>query len=149
MCTPKVGQQKEVYIFMRKKVGKCRRYSAEFKIAVIMDMRENRLCYSEAVRKYWHTTCKLETDRYRKTVKLWERIYLKDGEAGLMEERRGQNRKSASANKPVPPEAGQDLETENKWLRERVLYLEAENAYLKKLDALIRAEEQKNGKKPK
>ena len=29
------------------------RYSAEFKISVIMDMRENHLSYRETVRKYW------------------------------------------------------------------------------------------------
>ncbi len=42
-----------------------------------------------------------------------------------------------------------DVEAELKRLRERNLWLEAENEYLKKLDALIRAEEELNGKKPK
>ena len=31
------------------------KYSPEFKIAVIMDMRENHLSYRETVRKYWST----------------------------------------------------------------------------------------------
>ena len=30
-------------------------YSAEFKIGVIMDMREHHLSYHETVRKYWGT----------------------------------------------------------------------------------------------
>ena len=30
-----------------------RRYSTEFKICVIMDMREHKLSYKETVRKYW------------------------------------------------------------------------------------------------
>ena len=41
---------------MRKKGGKNKIYSAEFKIGVIMDMREHRLGYRETVRKYWDTS---------------------------------------------------------------------------------------------
>lgn len=42
----------EVHIFMRKKGTKNKVYSAEFKINVIMDVRENHLGYNEAERKY-------------------------------------------------------------------------------------------------
>ena len=38
---------------------------------------------------------------------------------------------------------------ENQRLRERNEYLEMELEYLKKLDALVRAEEERNGRKPK
>ena len=31
------------------------KYSPEFKLSVIMDMRENHLSYRETVRKHWHT----------------------------------------------------------------------------------------------
>ena len=31
-----------------------KRYSAEFKISVIIDMREHRLEYRETARKYWN-----------------------------------------------------------------------------------------------
>ena len=34
---------------------KQKKYSSEFKIRVIMDMREHRLGYRETVRKYWDT----------------------------------------------------------------------------------------------
>ena len=44
--------------------------SAEFKIAVIMDMRENRLSYRETERKY---------SIFKMSVKRWERIYLEEG----------------------------------------------------------------------
>ena len=37
---------------MAKKGQKQKKYSAEFKIGVIMDMREHRLSYHETVRKY-------------------------------------------------------------------------------------------------
>ena len=42
-------------IFYGKKKSEQKRCSAEFKIFVIMVMRENHLSYREAVRKYWDT----------------------------------------------------------------------------------------------
>ena len=50
-------------------------------------MRENRLSYRETVRKYWGTKSKTEGNKYTGRVKLWERIYLQEGEQGLMTER--------------------------------------------------------------
>ena len=46
---------------MRKKGTKNKNYSPEFKISVILDMRNNHLSYSETVRKYWGTQTKAET----------------------------------------------------------------------------------------
>ena len=40
ICTPKVGQLLEVHIFMSKKKRFNTKYSPEFKLSVIMDMRE-------------------------------------------------------------------------------------------------------------
>ena len=37
---------------MAKKITKLKKYSAEFKIRAIMDMREHRLSYNETARKY-------------------------------------------------------------------------------------------------
>lgn len=65
---------------MRKKGTKNKVYSAEFKINVIMDVRENHLGYNEAERKY-----SLPHSRIQK----WERIYLEEGAEGLMKERQG------------------------------------------------------------
>ena len=49
----------EVHIFMAKKGQKLKKYSPEFKICVIMDMREHHLSYSETMRKYFpHTESK-------------------------------------------------------------------------------------------
>ena len=39
---------------MGKKGRKQQKYSAEFKIGVIMDMREHHLEYRETARKYWN-----------------------------------------------------------------------------------------------
>ena len=58
---------------MAKSGSKQKKYSAEFKIAVIMDMRENRLSYRETERKY---------SLFKMSVKRWERIYLEEGAVG-------------------------------------------------------------------
>ena len=126
---------------MEKEKQNSANYSPEFKISVIIDMRENGLGYREAMRKYGITG--------HHTVQNWERIYLTEGEVGLMAERRGKSSKGSPRKKPIPMEVEQDLLDEVQRLRERNEYLEMENEYLKKLDALVRAEEQRNGKKPK
>ena len=131
---------------MEKSKQKQRKYSPEFKIAVIMDMRENHLGYCETARKYWAGE---REDNYKNRLKEWERIYLEEGAAGLMIERRGRKSKGRPRKKPLDKEIENDLIAENQRLRERLEYVEAENEYLKKLDALVRAEEQKSGKKRK
>ncbi len=134
-------------ILMAKKGQTFKKYSAEFKLCVILDMREHGLNYCETVRKYWQTKSRAEEDNHRSQVKDWERIYLTEGAEGLMVERRGRGAKGRPRKKPSPPEAGQDILDEVQRLRERNEYLEAELEYLKKLDALVRAEEKRNGKK--
>ena len=131
---------------MGKKGRKNKKYSPKFKIAVIMDMRENHLSYRETARKYWAGE---REDNYKNQLKEWERIYLEEGAAGLMIERRGKKSKGRPRKKPLDKEIENDLIAENQRLRERLEYVEAENEYLKKLDALVRAEEQKSGKKRK
>lgn len=118
-------------------------YSAEFKISVIMDMREHRLGYSETVRKYWDIS-KGQEDNYKNSVIRWERIYLEEGAEGLMKERRGKASAASGTRKGRPPKLDkkveEDLIAENQRLR-------MENEYLKKLDALVRKREQEEGKK--
>ena len=120
-----------------------------------MDMRENNLSYSETVRKYWHTKSKAETSNHRSQVKNWERKYLEEGEAGFYVERRGRAtkmdnpKKGRPRKKPLDKEVENDLIAENQRLKEELEYLRAENEYIKKLSALIAAEEQKKSKKQK
>ena len=128
---------------MAKKGRKYKKYSPEFKISVIMDMREHGLSYNATMRKYFSDS---PTKNYY-FLKQWERIYLTEGAAGFMVERRGRGSKGRPRKKPLPPEAECDLLDEVQRLRERNEYLEMENEYLKKLDALIRAEEQEKNKK--
>ena len=136
----------EVHIFMVKTERKNKKYSAEFKISVIMDMREHFLAYRETVRKHWKTNSRLEEEKYLKTLKLWERIYLEEGAEGLMKERRGRNVTTEGKKRGRPPkldkQVEEDLIAENQRLRMEI-------EYLKKLSALVLAEERKNGKKQK
>ena len=123
---------------------KQQKYSSEFKIRVIMDMREHFLAYRETVRKYWKTTSRSDEDKYLKTLKAWERIFLEEGAEGLMKERRGRACKASGTNKGRPPKLDrkveEDLIAENQRLRMEI-------EYLKKLSALVLADEQKNGKR--
>ena len=118
---------------------KYKNYSPEFKICVIMDMREHRLSYHETVRKY--ELGNDQTGGARSMLQRWERIFLEEGAEGLMKERRG---KSYGSKKGRPPKLDkkveEDLIAENQRLRMEI-------EYLKKLSALVIAEEQKNGKK--
>lgn len=125
---------------MGKTGRKNKTYSAEFKIGVIMDMREHHLGYRETMRKYFPY---LKENCYE-FVKKWERIYLEEGAEGLMKERRGKACSTSGAIKGRPPKlekkVEEDLIAENQRLR-------MENEYLKKLSALVLADERKNGKR--
>ena len=125
---------------MSKTGRKNKKYSAEFKIHVIMDMRDNHLGYSETMRKYFPHL----GQRNFEFLKKWERIFLEEGAEGLMKERRGRACKASGSNKGRPPKLDrkveEDLIAENQRLRMEI-------EYLKKLSALVLADEQKNGKK--
>ena len=128
---------------MAKKGTKQKRYSTEFKMCVIMNMREHHLGYRETARKYFDAKTRSKEEQYTGSIKRWERIFLEEGTEGLMKERRG---KSYGSKKGRPPKLDkkveEDLIAENQRLRMEI-------EYLKKLSALVLAEEQKNGKKQK
>ena len=117
-----------------------KKYSAEFKIRVIMEMREHHLGYSEAARKYGIANKSM--GGAINTIQKWERIFLEEGAEGLMKERRGKNKTSGKSGRPpkLDRKVEEDLIAENQRLRMEI-------EYLKKLSALVLAEEQKNGKK--
>ena len=117
--------------------------SAEFKISVIMDMREHRLGYRETMRKYFPHL----NERSIAFLKQWERIFLEEGAEGLMKERRGIACAASGTKKGRPPKLDpkveEDLIAENQRLRMEI-------EYLKKLDALVRErEERENARKQK
>ena len=76
------------------------------------------------------------------TVLKWERIYYEEGPQGLYVERRGRNKNmnSKPKKKKLSKEVEEDLIAENQRLR-------MENAYLKKLQALV--QERTKPKHPK
>ena len=127
---------------MAKKGEKRKKYSPEFKLSVILDMREHHLGYHEMMRKYFPEQ---QAKNYA-FVQKWERIYLEEGAEGLMKERRGKTCSVGGARKGRPPKLDkkveEDLIAENQRLRMEI-------EYIKKLSALVLAEEQKNGKKQK
>ena len=129
---------------MAKKGQIFKKYSAEFKISVILDMRKNHLSYHETIRKYWNTATHSEECNHMKTLHRWERKYLEEGPEGLMKDNRGKapskNGKPKGRPPKLDPKVEEDLIAENQRLRMEI-------EYLKKLSALVLAEEQKNGKK--
>ena len=77
-------------------------------------------------------------------ITIWHRKYLELGWNSLKLDRRGRKRKME--NKPIKPSKSKSQAEEVIELRKRLEYLEAENAYLKKLAALVqqrKAQEQK------
>ena len=127
---------------MAKKGQKYRSYSPEFKLAVILDMRERRLGYRETARKYG--IVRQSETAAAAMVQRWERIYLEEGAEGLMKERRGKANSADGVRKGRPPKLDkkteEDLIAENQRLRMEI-------EYLKKLDALVQKRLQEEGKK--
>jgi len=120
----------------RKHAGQRRKYTGDFKLSVILDLRNNDLSYNEVGRKYEisHTV-----------IMKWERIYLEEGSQALYIERRGKAKGGEGNRLGSPPKlekkVEEDLIAENQRLR-------MENAYLKKLNALVQDRE-KSEKKTK
>ena len=120
---------------MAKKGQIFRKHSPEFKLSVIMDMREHHMGFMEAERKY---------NIQHSVIQKWERIFLEEGAEGLMKERRGRASAASGTHKGRPPKLDQkveeDLIAENQRLR-------MENEYLKKLDALVQERMQRESGK--
>ncbi len=118
-----------------------KRYSSEFKIMVVEDMRENHLGYSETARKHdlWSNVNGYKYPAKNRIMD-WEKIYLEYGKEGFDFERRGRGSKNR---KPIiNKESDTNLIEENQRLR-------MELEYLKKLQALVSKREQKTKKKHK
>ena len=104
-----------------------KKYTGEFKQMVVETMRKEGLSYQETERQF-----ELSSGR----ASNWERIYLEEGPEGLYVERRGR-KSTGRPPKQMKPEVEEDLIAELQRLR-------AENAYLKKLKALVLEEERQN-----
>ena len=130
---------------MKEKRRTNKKYSPEFKISVILDMREHHLGYCETVRKHFNIEDGKEVNYYHR-VQRWERIYLEEGEAGFYIERRGKATKMDNPKigrprkKRLDKQVEEDLIAENQRLR-------MENEYLKKLNALVQERIERERKK--
>ena len=96
---------------------------------VIEKMQKETLSYNEAARYFGINS--------HGRIEQWERIYLEEGPEGLQIERRGRSSKEGRPPKNLKPEVEEDLIAEVQRLR-------AENAYLKKLNALVLEEERQS-----
>lgn len=101
-----------------------KKYTGEFKQMVVEMMHREKLSHKEVERQFEITS--------HSCVPNWERIYLTEGPEGLYVERRGRGSKGRAPQ--IPKEVEEDLLAEVQRLR-------AENAYLKKLKALVQEEE--------
>ena len=113
----------------------CKRWTVEDKINAVQRVL-NGESYSEIAYSLG-MSCESQ-------VLTWHRKYLELGWDGLKLDGRGRKRKMG--NKPIKPSKSKSQAEEIVELRKRLEYLEAENAYLKKLAALVqqrKAQEQK------
>lgn len=110
-------------------------YTAEFKLKAIAYRRKNGLSYIQAA-----ADMRIPNDG---TLYAWERIYEEQGAGGLQDTKKGRrptmSKKEKQPQQPLTRE--QELEAENAQLK-------MENAYLKKLKALVE-EREKSAKKTK
>ena len=107
-----------------------KRCTGEFKQMVAEAIIRDKMSYREAAKQFEVSNHHLVAD--------WERIYLMEGPEGLYIERRGRGSKGRPTK--FPKEVEEDLLKEVQRLR-------AENAYLKKLQALVLEEERHQSKK--
>ena len=103
---------------MRKKGTKNKKYSPEFKLSVILDMREHHLSYQETVRRY--ELGKIDSGGARQMLQRWERKYLEEGIEGLEKDKRGRptvNGKKRGRPPKLDKQVEEDLIAENQRLR--------------------------------
>lgn len=98
--------------------------------------------YHAAVRKYWGLDNQRDVDRYRKTVKRWVLRYQGRGDDAPMRKVKFKDILDDDLPDKPPPQTMEELLKENFELR-------VENAYLKKLRALVQAEEAAERKRQK
>ena len=108
-------------------------YSREFKHEVITTMLSQGLSQSEAALRFNISSPAL--------ISHWHKAYRQEGMSGLTSKRQGRTAMS----KPYITDKPDDEKTAAE-LRRELEYLRAEVAYLKKLDALLREQEQASKK---
>lgn len=127
---------------LRKSISKTK-YTGEFKLSVLQYRQYNGLSYSETAKYFEINNPSL--------IANWTRKYEEEGFEGLNNTiGRSKKKEETSMPKNIDDKKLNKSEREELLeLREKTQYLEAENLYLKKLDALIRKKESQTKKKQK
>ena len=105
-------------------------YSGEFRVYVVEYMRKHKLSLAQTAIQF------SLPDHTR--VRIWNKIYDEKGPQYLMEEHRGRKKmkNTEKSNKQKKNNSKMNNSAEKELLK-KIEYLETENAYLKKLNALI------------
>lgn len=107
-------------------------YSAEFKLSVLQQIWQNSLSYGQAAALF--------NIRNPAVLGDWERNYRDGGFDALLSRSRGRSKKmAAQKTKPVP--SPDDEKPTREELQAELNHLRMENAYLKKLRALVQAQQ--------
>lgn len=112
--------------------------SPEFKLSVLRHMWDNKLSYAETAAKF--------NVRGQCHIGIWQRSFLDGGAAALIPPPKGRDEKmhDPTTDSPEPPGAkrpNDEVRSREELLKE-LNYLRMENAYLKKLEALVQAKQQ-------
>ncbi len=99
-------------------------YSAQFKLSVIEDIRENGISFRQAAAKY--------NIRAENTIAKWMQVFSEHGAAVFLQEKRGGKR----LDRPLEIKGGSGEDVED--ILAENMRLKMENEYLKKLSALVR-----------
>jgi transposase len=110
-----------------------RQYSEAFKLEVLQRMRDEALSYRQVAALF--------NIRRFDVIGAWENAYERDGAAGLSSRRGGRSKQLTNGPAPKSEVTSQ---SDDKLTREQLLAevnsLRMENAYLKKLDALVQSQ---------
>lgn len=99
-------------------------YSKEFKVKAVKDYYDQGLGANAIFQNADFDLTVLGKDKPENCLKRWRKIYKAQGATGLRVERRGKN---ASGRRPKGDESDKG------YLKTKIAYLEAENAFLRKL----------------
>jgi transposase len=113
-------------------VKKYMHYNAQFKLSVLRHMWGKGLSHRE--------TAAVFDIRHAPNIGIWERQYYAGGVEALASRRRGRPKKMPDAPITPPPSVAPDQTRTREQLLEEINYLRMENAYLKKLEALVQAD---------
>jgi transposase len=114
-------------------------YNVEFRLSVLQHMWDQQLSYAQ--------TALLFDIRSPGCLGVWERSYHSGGIDALTPRTRGRPKNMSTPPTPKPPSVNDDESRSREELLTEVTYLRMENAYLKKLKALVQQQTQTTSRK--